>query len=278
MNLKLAKNAKVLVDCDCDDLYVDVGGKVIPVNNQLCYADKPIALANVKLSDFTLETQVHDDFTIRMHTCALPMLPIENGDYVEVEIHAAFNGRVYNIKEKLCAEQWGDYTTSLGKAYFDEEECGVDFTLLKNGYAADGDFVKDDMTHIKCFCINDDAGESFFADELTIKLTKLETKKISLDVLDLPKTISNRFVVEYDWDASDYTAHFAEIEEARANGMLPVLYRDGYEHQLVTREYSGIRFAAIRYTPNSVAGEKWSICSYIFLPDGSVEYEVLNLG
>ena len=275
MNLKSIKNARVLVDCETSDLHIDIGGECIPFNNNLCYVDREVKTVTATLDDFT----VHED---GLYECAVPTMQLEVDELVKVDIRAVSGEKVYEMKDVKMRIASTDEGVCVEYSVEDAPN-NVGYSILIQDcfyYDTDkGELVNDNNTHIYFGVYDFETEASCTIDALTVEVTRLATKKISAEALELPEHIDRTFVVKWDAYTGSLSASYDEIRRAMDNRLIPVLYREGeFVCQYAGSSPTAAYFTGMIYNDDSEVGKKLKARVCKVLPDGSYEEEYFALG
>ena len=198
---------------------VDSPTKLSDLENDLYYADKASRTLSITLADCTTNEY-------GASTCDVYFPEGADPHNVRFELIGKWNGITFRYDADnypglpdIDRETGNWYVYLEGYCDGEVEMEAPLFLLCHNDYDAESKYLRFDGG-----IMNDDTGEYVQLEELLFRFVKLESKKISKDVLDIPKEVTDVFVVAWDWSTDGWSADVATIHNAYQDGKRVVLY------------------------------------------------------
>lgn len=257
--------------------------KLTSFENDLFYANKEDCILDISLKD--CQEIVEEFGTYYRYTIPFPQSAIlEN---FKIEACGIYDGYTYKIEKlkkdiDMAFDVDGTNCCTFWVESFAEDE-SVIFMACEFSYGLfdveNESYINDGNLYLTFGIMDDDSGEYFAIEYFNCKFIRLEDKKIKKECLDIPKEVTDLFVITYDWEKEDFTAHYNEMREAKFNDKQLMLY-DEYNEPW---QYSGcsddaVTFMRLRYTQSSPKGQRYSCDMKRFKPSGEVESDFIHLG
>lgn len=256
--------------------------KLTNFENDLFYANKEDCILDISLED----CEVLDDEWGTFYEYSIYFPQGENLGNYKFEMCGIYKGIAYST-ELLRKDDYNLHIDSETNCFetsiykYDENtnyciECVIGYGFYDEESES---YVNNGTLYLSFYIFDRDTDICYPLEYFNFKFIMLEDKKIKKECLDIPKEITDLFVISYDWDKEDYTANYNEMREAELNDKQLMFYDEyGKQWQYVGYDDSAVTFIRLNYTQSSPKGQRYTCKTIRFKSNGEIEYDSIFLG